>query len=179
MTSTCEEVASWLWGEVGAALKDNGWRLPLPPPASEAALQAAEAMFGVPLPPVVRAVYKIHDGMGIPSVRDGVYQVVPLLGLGDALLLSRQLSHAFKSIDAPVKCHGPVRACWWHEAWLPLKQLGTGDYYCADLDPPPGGTVGQIVDFWHDSPERSVVCDSIEDYLVGDVLDFTVPEFAR
>jgi len=36
----------------------------------------------------------------------------------------------------------------------PLTDSGSGDRHCLDLDPAPGGSVGQVILMWHDSPER-------------------------
>nr|AHN85644.1 hypothetical protein [Nannocystis pusilla] len=38
-----------------------------------------------------------------------------------------------------------VRFVWWSRGFIPLAEDGGGNLICADMDPGPGGTVGQIV----------------------------------
>lgn len=41
---------------------------------------------------------------------------------------------------------GPVNKDWWNRRWVPVTSNGGGDHLCVDLDPAPGGTVGQMID---------------------------------
>lgn len=61
--------------------------------------------------------------------------------------------------------HGPVRAMWWNPKWIPIAYNLAGSYYCADLDPAPGGQVGQVLIHWHEKPERRVVAPSFRAWV--------------
>jgi cell wall assembly regulator SMI1 len=52
--------------------------------------------------------------------------------------------------------HELVRKDWWHPAWIPLTDSGSGDHHCLDMAPGPRGTRGQIIEVWHDNGERPV-----------------------
>jgi molybdopterin molybdotransferase len=60
---------------------------------------------------------------------------------------------------------GPVKPIWWDARWVPLLHNESGDYECADLDPPEGGRVGQIVVFRHVAARREVVADGLRALL--------------
>jgi cell wall assembly regulator SMI1 len=170
-----EENAIRTWSEVESRIGKAEPQLLslLPPGATEANINALESHVGAPLPPLVRALYRVHDGIGMPAtVREGEYLYVSastLLTLADAVdawQSLHDLSTRGVFDDARVVVEGPVRQAWWHPAWLPVTSSSGGDCYCIDLDPPKGGTVGQVVNFWHDSPERSVQSPDLATFLL-------------
>ncbi len=58
-----------------------------------------------------------------------------------------------------------VRADWYHPDWIPIASNTGGDFLCIDLSPNRGGKRGQIVCLKHDSPERTIVANSVTDLL--------------
>jgi cell wall assembly regulator SMI1 len=42
----------------------------------------------------------------------------------------------------------PIKPFPWNLKWIPLTEVGGGGHYCVDLDPAPGGRVGQIIYFY-------------------------------
>ena len=59
---------------------------------------------------------------------------------------------------------GKVKPVWWNKRWLPFADAG-GDMLCLDLDPAPGGTVGQVLRFYHDEGWRDSLAPSLEAFL--------------
>jgi cell wall assembly regulator SMI1 len=51
---------------------------------------------------------------------------------------------------------GPIEKVWWSPNWLPIFDNEQGDFLLLDLNPPKGGTVGQVIDFWRDTGPRTV-----------------------
>jgi cell wall assembly regulator SMI1 len=61
---------------------------------------------------------------------------------------------------------GPgIKTDWWSPGWIPLTYDGSGNHDCLDLDPAPGGTAGQIIEFWHDDAERRILAPGFRDWL--------------
>ena len=58
-----------------------------------------------------------------------------------------------------------IKADWWNAKWIPITHDGSGNHLCLDLDPAPGGKMGQIITMWHDEGSRSVVTGSLTDWL--------------
>ena len=147
----------------------------LPAGATTAAIEQIERTFGHPLPPLVREVYRLHDGIGMPAfIQRGEYKcssLSHLLSLQEALdewqSLTRALESGAFANTKIANVEGPVRPHWWNRRWLPISSNGAGDCYCIDMDPAPGGTVGQVVSFWHDDADRHVVAADIAEYLLG------------
>jgi cell wall assembly regulator SMI1 len=71
----------------------------------------------------------------------------------------------FKGIQSEPS--GPVRPVWWSNLWIPITDNAFGDNYCVDLDPAPGGSVGQIISVWHDDSHRTVLAPSFRYWLDG------------
>jgi len=55
-----------------------------------------------------------------------------------------------------------TRAPWW-----PLAEDGGGNHLMVDLDPPPGGTVGQVLVAGPDEDERRVLAPGVGAYLAA------------
>ena len=54
---------------------------------------------------------------------------------------------------------------WWIAEWIPVTYDGSGNHHIIDCAPGKGGAHGQIVDFWHDAPERTVVGKNLLQWL--------------
>jgi cell wall assembly regulator SMI1 len=145
----------------------------LPAPATSRALDEVEVEIGVELPALVRAIYLLHDGIGMPGVRDRVTRHSFLLSLADAMDAWRMLRDGLRSgwfDDTRVTLVDEgVRPRWWHERWFPISSTGSGDHHCVDMDPAGTGHVGQIIAFWHDDGDRCVRARDLADYLVDEV----------
>ena len=58
-----------------------------------------------------------------------------------------------------------IKNDWYNVRWIPISYNGSGDHYCIDLDPAPGGTMGQIITMWHDAPERKILANSFQGWI--------------
>jgi cell wall assembly regulator SMI1 len=138
--------------------------------ASEAEIVEVEHILGVRFPDDVRASYGIHAGQhpvsvrGFPGLIEG-YQLLTLPEImGEWRLWKRLLDGGdFEGLLGDPQ--GPIRADWWHPAWIPLTHDGSGNHHMLDLSPAPGGTLGQILEFWHDDPTRRVLAPSFAVWL--------------
>lgn len=149
-------IAAWLEAEHPSALAH--WK----PPATEAQIAAAEQKLGVTFPADYRAFLLIHDGQ-----EDGA----PMVGLGSLLSVSDVASareNIFgedKPVDPELVGEG-VRAVEYSPKWIPISVSARGrDNLCLDLDPAPGGAIGQILEYIADADERPLVAKSFADLL--------------
>jgi len=142
-------------------------------PASDEQIRAAEIAMNVSLPDEVRNSYRRHDGQ---SERGGT--IAPpwaLLSLEYVVSKWRKQNQLLEAGDfdgADANAIGPVRADWWNPKWIPFASDGAGSLQCIDLDPSPGGKVGQVIVYLHDHEDRECVAGSLEDWLnklVGDL----------
>ena len=142
----------------------------LPGGASNMALDEAERRLGFPLPPLVRAMYASHDGVGMPACVNQISRASYMLSLADALDAWQLLADCLRAGNfdgLAVETSGPVRAVWWSDRWLPVTSDSAGNAHCVDVDPATGGTVGQVISFWHDDPNRTVEAGDLGEFLLA------------
>jgi cell wall assembly regulator SMI1 len=175
VTPDPEELAARTWRTIELRLATAHPALleRVPKGADPSLLSEVEAEIGVALPALVRAIYLLHDGIGMPAFVDRKSQPSFLLSLADAVAewrLWHELLRKGMFDDTRVTVtDGAVRARWWSERWLPISADGAGNHYCLDMDPASGGQVGQVIGFWHDDGERNARARDLADYLVDEV----------
>jgi cell wall assembly regulator SMI1 len=143
----------------------------LNPGTTEAAIQGLETALRVgPLPDGFVQSWRIHDGQHwktcLPLIAGwlGSYSILPLGRIESRYdSASVLLSGEFDSLRGAPR--GPVRPDWWNPRWVPVAGNASGDAICLDLDPPPGGAVGQVIEFLHDEKDRTVLAPSLDAWL--------------
>lgn len=58
-----------------------------------------------------------------------------------------------------------MRRVYTHAAWWPFAEDGGGNHLMVDLDPPAGGTLGQVIVAGPDEDERRVLAPGLGAYL--------------
>jgi cell wall assembly regulator SMI1 len=163
MLATWQKLERWL-EEHAAHLLDE-----LNPGALPADIANLEKAIGTPLPSAFRDFYKVHNGQ---EPGEGLVETEELLSTERILEEWR----VWKDLLDNGNFHGThsepeegVKNDWWNPLWIPITYDGSGNHYCIDLDPAPGGRKGQIIRMWHDAPERPIIADSfhawIDDYI--------------
>lgn len=150
-------IAAWLEKAHPRALAQ--WN----PPASEATIAAVEQQLGVTFPADYRAFLAIHNGQDHDA---------PMVGAGPLLrveAIAETRGNIFgqeaNAIDPELAGEG-VRAVEYSRQWIPITLSARGrDNLCLDLDPAPGGVVGQIIEYIADADERPLVAKSFADLL--------------
>lgn len=142
----------------------------LRPGATEEQIRTAEREMGVRLPRDVKACYRVHDGQA-----EGSYGWPPGFLYGDEWYSLEGMTDAWRGMkefveggipdDWRKEPTGPVRTDWYHLAWIPLTGSVSGDHHCSDLAPEPGGAIGQIIPWWHNSPECPILAPSFAHWL--------------
>jgi cell wall assembly regulator SMI1 len=140
------------------------------PGASEDELNKAESRFGVRFPDDVRESYLLHNGAG----RDGAFfENYSLMSLDEILEQWRIIDDALEAIelgemddlDVCAKPTGPIKKVWWNRRWIPILADATGGSLSVDLDPAPGGKVGQVIEFVHGYGPMWVLAGSFREWL--------------
>lgn len=133
----------------------------LQPPASPSALDAAQRVLDVVLPPDCRAWYALHDGAEWNGPL--TEEILSLDGMLSTWRLLCGLERDGTFAGCRVEADQQVKPTWWNARWLPITSDGAGNHLCVDMDPTTKGSAGQIIRYWHDGGERSVVARNFMD----------------
>lgn len=143
--------------------------LRLPAGASDSAIRSAERRIGFTLPPDLRAFYRLHDGLGEPGfLHYGSFQsLTQMVASWQAHLNFEQSQRARIASGewAPTHMTGPIRSVWWSAKRALITNIGGTDGVMVDVDPAPGGAVGQLVEFDHELGPRCVLAPSFTNWL--------------
>lgn len=137
--------------------------------ATQEAVDKFEALTGAKLPADFVAFYKIHNGQDndMDWLMDGE-ELLSMERITDEWKSWKELQHDFKGDDGKPYTSNPeagIKADWWNPLWIPVTYNGGGDHICLDLDPAPGGKIGQMIRLWHDDPVRSLEADSFREWI--------------
>jgi cell wall assembly regulator SMI1 len=118
----------------------------LPAGASAPDIDQAEQAIGLRFPADLRASYLLHDGSAGYGIFPWGYSFLSLAELVHEWQRNRKLlAH-----DWATSPSGPIRPVHWSTKWIPVGSNQSGDFDCIDLDPAPGGTIGQMIAFNHE-----------------------------
>lgn len=139
-------------------------------PATNAQLDAFQALVGVKMPRAYRQLYLWHDGEN--DDRWGHIYGLPLLSLQQA---GQEWLHWKRTLAGLGGDRYPVQGGSWPEGavdpayinpgWIPLTADGSGGCIGLDFDPWPGGRVGQIILFGRDEDVKVVLAESLGRFL--------------
>lgn len=143
------------------------------PGASESAITAAETALGVAFPADLREYLALANGERWNS--DGFigdWQLLELKVIVKEARAMRALVEEGSFGDNTNAATPAIKDRWWNPQWLPIVTSGSGHFFCADLDPGPEGTVGQIILFLHDDEGRYLVAPSLRAWFARLADDF-------
>jgi cell wall assembly regulator SMI1 len=165
----------FLWQRIETWMKihaPHAWHMLLPG-VSETDIHQTEITLGITFPEDFKASYRLHNG-GYTIRLVSVMQILPLEkiisdwqtykeikeeGIWDDLL---PYYFTEKVIQSGWQI-GPIQQTWWDLHWIPFGGDSAGNSCCLDLDPAPGGSVGQIIDWDHEAgPSRVVASGFLE-----------------
>ena len=166
----------WRWVD---RLEDRGWgaRAMVRPPAGDDVIAAAAEVVGG-FPDELAALYRIADGQLETRYVDGPWtnlfpghEFLSLAGARRAWQGWADIRAAYAPADfdgmITVRGDDPVHRSYTRALWWPLAEDGGGNHLMVDLDPPPGGTVGQVLVAGPDEDERRVLAPGIGAYLAA------------
>ena len=138
----------------------------LPPGASAREIARAEKALGVRLPDEVRAWYSAHDGGGDAYILEG-REFLSLERIVGEWTIWKDLLDSGTFDEARAEPDPGVQDDWWAPEWIPVTYDGAGNHHVLDLAPAEGGTHGQILSFWHDDAQRTIVARSFLEWLAA------------
>lgn len=142
----------------------------LPAGASTRALQDAELKMSVTLPADLRTSLLRHDGSGpyyfsTSSTAGGDQRFLKLSDVVGLWQGMTELGQSFENDGEFGEQVGPVKKHYWNRRWVPIAENGGGDNVFVDLDPPKDGTIGQVVDWWHEGGVSTFIAASFQVWL--------------
>ncbi len=189
--STAHEVhATWQRLEAWATANAPVMLSELRGPAEPDALARFEAESGLVLPEGLRASLLLHDG------EEGSHYCCAWADAGELFGTTEMLEHwrrMQQMADEPdpeeiaenmreglIEVEGPVWAVACHKAWIPFMALNGGDVcWHVDLEPAPGGTVGQVIEVDLECAQWRVRSPSFEAFLADYVGALERGEYAE
>jgi cell wall assembly regulator SMI1 len=145
----------------------------LAPGATEEAIKRMEHILAITLPDDFRASYCRHNGgyevelvtsMKVLPVEDMIYHWQILTELLDDEDWASMPPYYFKD-DGLGWETGPIQPVWWHPQWIPFGMDNAGNHSCLDMAPAPGGPIGQVIDWDHESGPSRVLFPSFHQLL--------------
>jgi len=175
MTALLDQLKAWLMAHYPELQAD------LQPGADALELEALEEALTVKLPAPYSTLLKRHNGQNGEAA--GLFGNWELLSVEDVLqewrLWKDLADHGhFDESHDEAKAIGPVKARWWHPAWVPISADGMGNNHCLDMAPDTGGQLGRVIVLLHDNGERKVLAPSLEEWLATILTKLESGEFA-
>ena len=129
----------------------------LAPPVSDATLREVAKRVDAELPAALVALWKWHDG-----TKDDYYSGFQF---NRQLLSAERALETMDNMDELVDAGEFEAPYWWRKRWLPFLDNGGGDYVCIDFEGCFGGVSGQVLEFWHDDDDRTIVYPNLASWL--------------
>jgi cell wall assembly regulator SMI1 len=152
----------------------------LNPGATDDELAALQAAIGVDLPEDYRTVLRIHNGQQADSV--GLLwgnEFLSTTRIHSEWQVMKQLldegHFPHRSVSSP---ENAIKHDWWSPQWIPITSDGSGNLQCLDLSPGPAGTMGQIIDFDHETVHRCVLASSFREAFQNYVKSILAGEYS-
>jgi cell wall assembly regulator SMI1 len=144
-----ERLEAWLLANEEKTLAD------LNPPVTTTEIQELERTLGYGLPSGYLECLNVHagqqgkakwlfDGWEFLSVRNVVLSWAAWNDLAEGGDLD----------DMKAKPGEGVQPVWWSRSWIPFASNGGGDFLCLDMVPASAGRPGQVIEVFHDFPNR-------------------------
>lgn len=166
-----------LWQRIEAAMRAHAPDAlqRLAPGADDQAIKQLEAVIQLALPQEFRDSYRVHEGGYTVGLVTSM-EAMPLAQCAAIWTMLADLLHDGEwATQSPYYFTeevaragwqaGPVKPAWWQRSWIPLATDAAGNLSCLDMDPAPGGTPGQIIDWDHECGPSRVLFTGFEQLL--------------
>jgi cell wall assembly regulator SMI1 len=122
-------------------------------------LQAFESALGLALPEGLRDFFRWRNGQD-PKCYTSLVHNFGLMNSKDVLDERSGLNELLDNGELE-------HANWWSHGWIPFLENGFGDFYCLDRGGTFTGSAGQVIRYWHDYEERSVIAPDFDSWLTA------------
>jgi cell wall assembly regulator SMI1 len=139
----------------------------LEPPADRAHMAETETRLSMRLPTALHTFYGLQNGTAafgvFPALEEEQSAFGPL-SLDEIEFL--ELDDDGRDAEEGFDVDAGVRPEFWNPDWIPFAAAADrGDYLMLDMAPAPGGRIGQVIEWRHDTNERRLVAPSLETLL--------------
>lgn len=136
--------------------------------ATDEDFEKLEQVLGFALPDDFKEIYRIHDGsknwfvlMGDDwlSIEEIINNYQSWKRLYDEQVFTNEdgIDFGCEPDNSAIKSD-----YWVNPKWIPFTRNASGDNKMIDLDPSDTGTVGQIIQLWHDDASRELLATSLK-----------------
>lgn len=132
------------------------------PGLSSEQIQRVESALGVELPQEFKLFYQWKNGHSNSEYKN--------LWYNRNLLNVEQILETWTVMNELLELGEFEEPNWWNPRWIPFAENGAGDHYVLDLAGSFGGQPGQVIEFWHNDPDRHIYFDSFSKWLETIVL---------
>jgi cell wall assembly regulator SMI1 len=164
-------IETWLAAHAPAVRKS------LRPPSDDVKVERLQKKLRLTLPADFVASVLIHDGQKseaehglFPAPADVLpepsYRLFTLTDVAREWAMMKELHDIgqFEGARKPKPARG-IQNVVWSLGWVPIADNGAGDYFCLDLAPAKGGTVGQVILFGHENTDQRRVARSFAEWM--------------
>lgn len=150
-----KRLEAWLAAHEPAMLADLG------APATHAELTQFEQPLGLALDADFVNCMRIHNGQKgrAGGLFDG-YHYLPIRKILMSWETWRDLSAEGDFDGRVAQVDFGIRETWWCSDWIPFAANGGGDFLCLDMAPGRSGESGQVIQVFHDMPQRVLLASS-------------------
>lgn len=148
------------------------------PGASAEEIQAVENNIGVLFPEELKELYQWHNGEKNnypPNLFPNYDWFIPLKDVIEYTNTMSEFEQQTSEADFPawkasieeeiISVRGPVKPVIFTKYRIPFLDSNGDVQICVDLDPAPGGTVGQIIEVYNEACSYQVLARSLPDFL--------------
>jgi cell wall assembly regulator SMI1 len=147
-----ERLEAWLLVNEAKTLTD------LNPPVTTAEIQKLKGKLGCGLPPGYLECLEVHAGQ--QGKAQWLFDGREFLSVGNVLLswdAWNDLADGGDLAGLTAKPGKGIQPVWWSKSWIPFASNGGGDFLCLDMAPAAAGRSGQVIEIFHDFPDRKVL----------------------
>lgn len=138
----------------------------LKPPATDMQIHELQEKIGVILPACFVEALKNHDGQkDVGETLFNEYRFLPIKEILMNWFTMNDLLDGGDFNDATPESSPEIQPVWWSRYWIPFADNGAGDLLCLDMAPTAQGTIGQVIEFFHDMPERNVIVPNFQEWF--------------
>lgn len=151
-------------------------------PASEKEITAYEKELGITLPSPLVRLWALHDGQKLTATDQCLFDYFPFYSIKrsrkerkDLRTLAIELGTENESDDFVawaksarakiITVRGPVKARAYNKLWIPLGSFGGTVFRFIDMDPAPGGHLGQVIEHSLEGLSWRVLAPSFTSFL--------------
>lgn len=138
----------------------------LKPPATDIQIHELQEKVGIILPFNFVEALKTHDGQkGVGDPLFDEYSFLPIKEILMNWFIMNDLLDGGDFKDTTPESSPAIQSVWWSRYWIPFADNGAGDLLCLDMAPTTQGTIGQVIEFFHDMPERNVIAPNFQEWF--------------